>query len=963
MKWRRSTFSGRDAPFRNHLRPSVDKIPRKDGIGCQEDRRLASHQQKGGTRRYFSALSPGSASWKVSGKLRHIHFQPVLGVGVVRPPHLPTSRFSLAGSYVFSHCLRSSFSRVSTRVALALGFSRDISPLSDLAPCQRHDFRLPSRLLDSIPSLSRRYSSSSSYSSTSYPGPVLAAVIHWGCPPPPSRRLSLASHSKSSFATQALHSSPSPASSSFHSTPSITGLSFFTRGLQTNAASVLGEDPQGQKGQTRFPVNDDTTPSHAAGEWASVCTRDTPTEVESSSPSLTPRCSVNKRRLLNVVNRVQKGDVLNGLKVAGLDWEGRGLVRLLVREWRQVLSFSFFRALPGEKVTLRIDQIKRREDGRKLEIASLGTTCPSESERTPICRHFDRNCGGCSLLHMKYDGQVEEKENLLRTSVKEHLPNYLRVLEPMIPCQHPDELMYRNRSDFILQLRNGPRLGHFHFSSPEVIDIPQCPKLSLAIRRVYKAARAHLLPALKDGQLTIFNPLTGQGLLKNLSLRSAVDSEGKEKVLVNFICQHTESLPPALSEVAHALATSCSSDLAGVVANPVIWPGKEASSQSEVVLYGVDHVLQSLDASRKVIVRITARTSFLTNAFLLKIVCDKVLDLGKVQPGQVVWEFFAGSGVFSVLLADRARRVFAFDSRLENLSEVEENFFLNSVENGSAFLADFSSRSTLAVLSQYVSPGRWDIPSLDKGVSSHDAMGGALESPLARCLFDPVKERRRRQKQLNSLAYDALRLYEQETNDVAFDGEDAREDFSSGESLHAEAGTTGEQRSRGEILPRTSSGERTNRNDGNSQRGDSGNFGGHRSISAESTSALPFGLPVSFPGLESPDILILQPPRLGCDKASQTLTFLFLERPCASVAGALRRWLRRTAIPRIVYVSRYPPSMLRDIVPLTYLGYTVECIQPLDVFPHSASIMCIAGLKFVGRADAPLAGSAVDEGN
>lgn len=63
-------------------------------------------------------------------------------------------------------------------------------------------------------------------------------------------------------------------------------------------------------------------------------------------------------------------------QVAGLDWEGRGFVRLLVREWKQVFSFSFFRTLPGEKVTLRVDQIKRRDTGRKLEIASLGTTSP-----------------------------------------------------------------------------------------------------------------------------------------------------------------------------------------------------------------------------------------------------------------------------------------------------------------------------------------------------------------------------------------------------------------------------------------------------------------------------------------------------------------------------------------------------------------------------------------------------------
>lgn len=312
MKWRRCIFAGRHTPFGNFSRPSIDKIRQEDGIAWQEDPRLASHKQKGGAHRYFSVLSRGSPSWKLSGKLRHIYFPPVLDVGLVSPSHLPTSRSPLtAFPPIFSHCLPSSFF-LSTRVALVLARGRDVSLLSNLAPYRRPEFLHPSRLLDSIPSLCRSYSSFSSSSplSTSYPGPDPAGVIHCGCLSPPSHRTSVASHSKSSSDTQALLSNPCPASSFFPPTPTITSFSFFTRELRTNAASALGEQ---QNGQTLIPS--DSTSSHAAGEGASVCTRDMPMEVERSSQSLTPRRSGTKRRLLNVVNRVQKGDVLNGLKV------------------------------------------------------------------------------------------------------------------------------------------------------------------------------------------------------------------------------------------------------------------------------------------------------------------------------------------------------------------------------------------------------------------------------------------------------------------------------------------------------------------------------------------------------------------------------------------------------------------------------------------------------------------------
>ncbi|KFG64469.1 TrmA family RNA methyltransferase [Toxoplasma gondii RUB] len=617
-----------------------------------------------------------------------------------------------------------------------------------------------------------------------------------------------------------------------------------------------------------------------------------------------PRPRPPRRRLVNVVNRVQTNDVLNGLEVTGFDWEGRGVVRLFVRAWSQTFSFNFFRALPGERLTLRVDRTKSRE-GRKLTVSPLGTCKPSEDERHPPCRHFDRHCGGCSFLHLNYKAQLRAKMALLASAASKETvadSQLQGVLRPIVPS--PNDLMYRNRSDFLFLLRNGPQLGHFRFDSPQVVDIPQCPKLVPAARRVYKALRERLLPLLQaNREITIFDRLSGLGLLKGLTIRSAVDREGVERVLLGFECSQTVTGLEPLLRLSHSLLEDCGPALAGVVAVPMTSPGREPSEADQVVLAGAEHIVQSLGDLGDI--QISVRTSFPTNALLLERFCSEVLAAAALQPHHVVWDFFSGCGLFSLLLGKRCRKVFAFDNRAANLVELENNLSRNGVENVDGYLADLSSRFTFRALSKRI-PSQSDVGECheegnlsDSEISATCQEVGAFPQRIPG-LYDEKEETRRRQQHLNRVAREALKLLENEglqspDEERGHNSADVSVRHSERRALHEDMSNQG----RGKEME-----QRDHVDEDNDK--------------------------VEFDGLEPPDVLVLQPPRLGCDKA-------------------LRRWLRRTTIPRIVYVSRHPPCMFRDIGALTYLGYRLDAVQPIDMFPHSALVMCVASLTYVGR--------------
>jgi len=76
-------------------------------------------------------------------------------------------------------------------------------------------------------------------------------------------------------------------------------------------------------------------------------------------------------------------------------------------------------------------------------------------------------------------------------------------------------------------------------------------------------------------------------------------------------------------------------------------------------------------------------------------------------------------------------------------------------------------------------------------------------------------------------------------------------------------------------------------------------------------------------------LALLDPPRKGCDPE-------------------VLHVLSRMRIPRVVYVSCNPSSLARDLEMMTGLGYQVQEIQPLDMFPQTYHVECVARLSLVG---------------
>ena len=75
-----------------------------------------------------------------------------------------------------------------------------------------------------------------------------------------------------------------------------------------------------------------------------------------------------------------------------------------------------------------------------------------------------------------------------------------------------------------------------------------------------------------------------------------------------------------------------------------------------------------------------------------------------------------------------------------------------------------------------------------------------------------------------------------------------------------------------------------------------------------------------------PDVVMLDPPRKGCDEATLSAVV-------------------RMAPRRVVYVSCNPATAARDAAWLEQNGYHAEKVQPVDLFPRTKHVEAIVSLQ------------------
>jgi 23S rRNA (uracil1939-C5)-methyltransferase len=276
-------------------------------------------------------------------------------------------------------------------------------------------------------------------------------------------------------------------------------------------------------------------------------------------------------------------------------------------------------ALPGERVRVETTEThKRWARGRLVEVLEA-----SPERFTPRCPHF-AECGGCHYQHMTYPAQLRAKSEILDSQFQRIGGFSQPLVEETVPS--PSAWNYRNQVQFSIAPEG--QLGFMAAGSERVIPINECH-----------------LPLPDVGEIWPRLDIDVASGVQRVTFRVGVEGE-------RMIILHGAGAPEF--EMDTDLSAS------------VIW----MVEGGQIVLAGEGQIImQVLDRT----FRVSARSFFQVNSELIGELVQRVLESLNVQPGETIFDLYAGVGLFSAFLAEAGAHIIAVEESPQACSDFEFN--------------------------------------------------------------------------------------------------------------------------------------------------------------------------------------------------------------------------------------------------------------------------------------------------
>ena len=359
----------------------------------------------------------------------------------------------------------------------------------------------------------------------------------------------------------------------------------------------------------------------------------------------------NKKKFDNYIVPVEKNeDYIMDIDNMGYEGEGVG----------KIDNFTVFvaGAIVGEKVKIKIVKVSKNfAFGKLLEIIES-----SMSRVEPVCSIY-KNCGGCNLQHIDYDGQLDFKTNRVVQVINRIGKLEDVIVHPTIGMENPYN--YRNKVQLPASNKSGQvNIGFYAARSHDIINMETCHIQDTASDIVVKLTRQWM----KDYNVQSYNEENHQGIIRHIMIRKGFKT-GEVMVVV---VTNGKKLPH--KEEFIATMTKKIQGLVSVVQNINSEKTNVILGASCVTLWGKDTITDYIGEFK---FEVSPLSFFQVNSIQTEVLYNKALEYANLSGGEVVLDAYCGTGTISLFLSHTAKKVYG----VEMVPEAIENAKVNAKEN------------------------------------------------------------------------------------------------------------------------------------------------------------------------------------------------------------------------------------------------------------------------------------------
>ena len=358
---------------------------------------------------------------------------------------------------------------------------------------------------------------------------------------------------------------------------------------------------------------------------------------------------------------VEKGKEYN-IHIESLGTSGEGVGR--------IDGFTVFveGGLPGEDLLIRITEVKKNYAAADL----LKIINASHDRVKPPCEIY-RECGGCQLQHLSYEGQLMAKQQQVKDAMERigHLKN-LPVL-PTIGAKEPWN--YRNKVAFPVGRDRGRTIiGCFAQGTHKIIDSSDC----MIQDKINNDAISAVREVIDKLNIPVYDEDRHTGVMRHVVART-----GEKGQLMVVLVTATKQLSRE-KEIIKMLRSRLP-QMVSLQQNIQTYRNNVILGRETKLLWGRPTIKARLG---KFSFNVSARSFFQVNTKQAEVLYDKALEFAQLTGKETVIDAYCGTGTISLYLAQKARKVYGVEIVSPAIKDAEKNARENKVKNAEFIVGD-----------------------------------------------------------------------------------------------------------------------------------------------------------------------------------------------------------------------------------------------------------------------------------
>lgn len=346
----------------------------------------------------------------------------------------------------------------------------------------------------------------------------------------------------------------------------------------------------------------------------------------------------------------------------------------------------------GDVAEIRLIKVKKNYAYGRLEKIIK----PSPDRVCPVCENA-RRCGGCALMHISYEKQLDYKWNKVRNCLERigGIKDAASVMEPVCGMDNPYN--YRNKMQFPVGVSKDGRvqIGFYAGRTHNIIDLECCHIGHPVNNYLIKYLRDWLQKWQDKTGKFIYDEEKHQGIVRHILTRVGFTTgELMVCIVVNSDSLNTfdkDNMKKELKEIIEQAVTMYNLNQAYAskdyfteikLASLSININKEKTNRILgdrcVTLYGQDYISDFIGDIK---FNISPLSFYQVNPFQTKVLYDKAVDFAGLTGNEIVWDMYCGIGTISLCLAKKAKKVYGVEIVPQAIEDAKNNAIINGIDN------------------------------------------------------------------------------------------------------------------------------------------------------------------------------------------------------------------------------------------------------------------------------------------